>query len=189
MKYIARMSLRLAEITALLLLILLTSNGCGCLIKRGSEERVQLVNIDEIMKLHKRLIENSPQYYDSPYTMAVVLDHYACGGNLQETQFWPEWQRFMLDRGYDFIFITSRIDSMDLVYAVELEKMTAPVLIMPGCEERVSNLWYHQSMTLKLIYNSANKYYYYTVGSMTDSTADRNFMKIIDSVISVSANL
>jgi hypothetical protein len=160
--------------------ILLIFGGCSFLIKKESGRNV---DIDTIKEKHEILIKNSPEYYDSIFTFAVILDHFACGGNLQETEFWPVWQDYMLNRGYDFIFITSRSDSADLVYAVELENMSAPVLVLPGCEERVSNLWFHQSMVLKLIYNSETGTYYYTRYRIADSLANKEFMTFLDSLV------
>jgi hypothetical protein len=167
-------------IAAIILIVLLIYSGCGYLIRR---ETRFIVEIDTIKERHERLIENSPQYYDSTFTFAVILDHFACGGNLEETEYWPLWQEYMLNHGYDFVFITSHSDSSDLVYAVALENMTAPVLVLPGCEERVSDLWFHQSMILKLIYNSETGTYYYTQTWIVDSTANIKFMTFLDSLV------
>jgi len=133
----------------------------------------------------KELVRHNPDYFETPFTFMVILDSKACGGNLVETNWWPEWQEHMENHNIGFIFVTSRTDSIDLDYAIQLENMEAPILVMPGYDKYVSDLWFHPSLTLKILYNIQHDDYHTLYGSILDSSASSDLLYYVDSILNV----
>jgi len=163
-----------------LILTTMIMGGCGFIIRRNHGD---WIDIDTIKALNNRLVESAPGQFDSSFTLEVMLDEKACGTSLLETAFWPEWQKYMVEQGYDFVLVTSRADSNDLAYAVQLEQLSVPILVMPGCEMGISTFWNHQSMILKFLLNNKSGDYFYTRSTIYDSTQNRKFMLLLDSLV------
>lgn len=163
-----------------LILTTIIMGGCGFIIRRNHGD---WIDIDTIKALNNRLVESAPGQFDSSFTLEVILDEKACITNLLETAFWPEWQKYMVEQGYDFVLVTSRADSNDLAYAVQLEQLTAPILVMPGSETRVSTLWDHQSMILKLLQDNKSGRCFYSRITVYDSGQNKKFMILLDSLV------
>ena len=133
----------------------------------------------------ERLIKAQPSYFDSPYTLVVILDRQACGGNLTETRWWPDWQRMMHKNGCGFVFATSRRDSSEMVTALEFENLDAPILVLPGSEQYV---WEpdspFRSMSLKLLADSSDVIHRGWL-SVVDSASNDRMVSTIDSLVSL----
>jgi len=111
-----------------------------------------------------------------------MLDSKACSGNLAESKWWPIWLDYAKKHNIGYVFVTSLADSTDLAFAIQLEDIAEPVLVMPGYDNYVSDLWNHPSLILKLLYDNNSKDYYTWAISISDLSHSDYFLSQIDSI-------
>ena len=86
------------------------------------------------------LSANFPEYFTNSPVLFVLVDTSPCGKALGETVWWKEWQQAATAAGIDFVFVTSESDSADVAVAARLDGVTAPVLVLPSCKQRFTEL-------------------------------------------------
>ncbi|MFQ5453248.1 MAG: hypothetical protein ACE5D6_03575 [Candidatus Zixiibacteriota bacterium] len=165
----------------LLVLILLWIAHTSCTGGLSVKKIVEEINTN-VKPTIKLISSTKSEYFTTPYTLVVMLDSKACGGNLVETVWWSDWQQHMIENGNGFVFITSDVDSAGLVFTAHLDNVDAPILVYPEREKYLSDLWspFH-SIPLKLLLDSTA-----TVKGMwlsiTDSTYSNKLLDKIDSI-------
>lgn len=158
-------------------LLLFSSIITGCIYSRVS---VPTVHHKELRQALEKLGYLYPQYWSSKQILIVFMDDNACAGNLQEIAWWPDWQKYADDHGMEFIIVTNESDSADLEYALKLENVQVPILFIPGRKEPVSDMWYHPSLILKILYDTKSMSYRTWLESILDSTSSRLFLEKVD---------
>ncbi len=107
--------------------------------------------------LHE-MVSLYPGYFGRRYTLVVLVDTSPCGKFLQETVCWSDWRDHAHRLGLGFVYATSRADSFDVAYAAMLDSASAPVLLVPGCEDYVLELGIPRGgLPLKVLVDSAGK--------------------------------
>ncbi|MFH2048422.1 MAG: hypothetical protein ABIJ12_03160 [bacterium] len=122
-------------------------------------------------------------YFPSSYTLFVLLDRKSCAGNLIESVWWKDWQKYMLDRNLGFAFITSKADSIDIVIASRLDSVFAQVFVLLDSDTTISHLWKPgESSPLKLLVDSTGEILL-GVLSVTDQEDNNKFIQKLNSII------
>jgi len=98
---------------------------------------------EDFAPLLHELVTTSPQFFDKPYTLIVMLDRTPCGVRVSESIYWSQWRDHMVVNGYGFVFATSRLDSAGLAYAAHLDSADAPVLVLESYDKRLpdKSIW------------------------------------------------
>ncbi len=135
-----------------------------------------------------RLILQQPEYFRSPLTLMVLLDTTPCGKAFTETIWWADWQRAALESGTGFVFATSRRDSADVAIAVELEGITAPILVLPSCPDTVLVLNLPRGVLPMKVLIDRTGTARYASGPIVDPDSSAALMRVVDSLSVVVAN-
>ncbi len=92
---------------------------------------------DKIYTEIRQLAAGQPEQFTAPLTFVILVDRTPCGKALTETVWWRLWQQSTANSGCGFLFATSRADSTDVVIAVRLDSVYAPVCVLPNCPDTV----------------------------------------------------
>ncbi len=129
------------------------------------------------------LVNANRSLFDAPYTFVIMVDRKACSMNLTESEYWLDWERFMHERGLGFVFVTSKQDSADVVTAIRLDGADAPVIVLPGSDSTISQLWAPgQSIPFKILVDSSASVYGYWLSTL-DSSMSEKLLHEVDSVV------
>jgi len=135
-----------------------------------------------------RLVLQQPEYFRSPLTLMVLLDTTPCGKAFTETIWWADWQKAALESGSGFVFATSKKDSADVAIAVELEGISAPILVLPSCPDTVLVLNLPRgALPMKVLIDRTGKTLYAS-GPIIDPDSSAALMRAVDSLSIVVAN-
>ncbi len=139
----------------------------------------------------KNLVKAEPAYFESPFTLVVLLDTKACGPNLKETEWWSDWQRQMNDKGMGFLLVTSKKDSADVAIAAQMDGVDVPVIVLPESGAYVSDLWAPaQSIPVKLLVDAESGVRRFWLVSVLNEEISNIFLAQVDSLISsMSSNV
>ena len=129
----------------------LNASCIGHLLRRT--ETIDLVPICDSLPVY------FPEYLADSPALFVIVDTSPCGKALGETVRWKEWQRAATAAGINFVFVTSKSDSADVAVAAKLDSVTAPVLVMPSCKHRFTELGIPQGiLPLKILMDQGGEF-------------------------------
>ena len=153
----------------------------GCI---GAPMRVYHITKDsKFVPAVTQLVADNREYFNYPYTFMIIIDSSPCVKALNEMIWWADWQEHFLERNIGFIIATSRVDSMDVVIAAELDRVKAPVLVFPSCNENMEKLDILPGvLPLKIMIDSAASIIY-ACGYIPDTTASNNMLVKTDTII------
>jgi hypothetical protein len=178
MKQIAkRMSLGLVVLVGL-------SVVAGCVIHRQAANiSLKDLNVEQPVK---ELALAYPEHFKTPFTLLVLIDENATCG-VREIRWWRDWQSHMHQRGWGFLLATTREDSLDLVYAAQLDSVDAPILIVPKCRHYLKELGIFIN-PINILVDSAGEIEYASSAPM-DTAESRIFIEKITELATTAAIL
>jgi hypothetical protein len=81
-----------------------------------------------------------PEYFTNSPALILFVDTSPCGKALGEIVWWREWRQAAEAAGINFVLVTSESDSADVAVAAQLDSVTAPVLVLPSCRHRLTEV-------------------------------------------------
>lgn len=152
-------------------------SSAGCLRHGWTAESLH------IKKPAQQLAAAYPEYFTKPFTLVIMTDESATCG-MRETEWWSDWEEFMLARDCGFVLATSKEDSVDLVIAAQYDSVHAPVLVLPQCRRYLGDVGI-EFLPMDMLVDSTAKVVWYW-GGVKNPANQEMMLNRIDSIIAES---